>query len=138
MRQFGHKQPGRRYEPRPTALGIALNARGEVLVVATPAGLRLPGGGLESGETAQQALVREVREETGFVAEPGEELGAAAEYVVTDEGKAWNKEFRFFRMQLTSEHGEKTEADHEPRWMACDEAKQTLLEEASRWAMGLV
>ena len=49
--------------------GVVL--RGDELLVITPAGKRitgLPKGGMEAGETPEEVAAREVREETGVVA----------------------------------------------------------------------
>jgi ADP-ribose pyrophosphatase YjhB (NUDIX family) len=61
----------------PVSLGVrllALNDRGEVLLVRHSylPGLALPGGGVEPGETAREAVMREAREEAGleFAAPP--------------------------------------------------------------------
>jgi ADP-ribose pyrophosphatase YjhB (NUDIX family) len=47
----------------------------------------LPGGVLECGETLRAAVVREAREETGLVVEPGEMLGVYERVIHGDEGR---------------------------------------------------
>ncbi|GAB3424722.1 NUDIX hydrolase [Flindersiella endophytica] len=70
---------GRRFEhtvirERPSAVCAALNARNEVLLlhrhrfIPDTWGWELPGGGVEAGESAEQAAARELLEETGWKA----------------------------------------------------------------------
>jgi len=66
----------RTYPTRPyLAVSAAIFRAGRVLIVRRGApplqGIyTLPGGGVELGETLEQALIREVREETGLAIEP--------------------------------------------------------------------
>ncbi len=58
-----------------------------------------PGGGIESGETAREAAVREVREETGFVVdELGPELWTRDHLIDLPSGKTLLRE-RYFLVQ---------------------------------------
>lgn len=41
-----------------------------VFIEATSGELKIPGGGMEEGETDQQVLIREVQEETGYIVKP--------------------------------------------------------------------
>src|SRR5271170_3226457 len=84
MSSKGKKQP--RKLPRAqeiSAGGVVLRGEQVVVIVPTrraPDGSRvlgLPKGHVDPGETALQAAEREVREETGIVAEPVHELGEA-------------------------------------------------------------
>ena len=59
---------------------VIKDGRGRLLLIkrghAPGAGLwSLPGGRIEPGETDAEALVREMREETGLVIEPGQLIG---------------------------------------------------------------
>src|SRR5690349_13248459 len=89
---FGVQEPGRIYAPRPGVYGIALDEAGHVLVVDAGERLALPGGGMEPGETAEEALRREVAEETGYRIAVGEPVGEAVQHVfAADYGRHWAK-----------------------------------------------
>ena len=71
---------------RVAAYGLA-RAEGRVLLVRLGAGLgtdagtwMLPGGGVEHGEHPEQALVREMREETGLLVKPGRLLHVGSDH----------------------------------------------------------
>jgi ADP-ribose pyrophosphatase YjhB (NUDIX family) len=72
---------GRTYPTRPyLAVSAAIFRDGRVLIVrrgrAPAKGLyTLPGGGVELGETLEQAVIREIREETALDIEPLELVG---------------------------------------------------------------
>src|SRR5262245_26605171 len=80
-------------------------------------GLGLPKGHIDPGETTLEAAEREVREETGVVAEPVRELGEAR-YWYNRDGQAIPKSVCFYLFTYlsgdTSDHDEEVE---EARWM---------------------
>lgn len=128
--QFGVAVAGRTYVERPGAYAV-IAAGSRVLVVETPAGLYLPGGGITEGETVEQALHREVAEETGCRIASARPIGRARQYV----GSGFNKVETFFAVALTGEAIAGTEGDHRPRWVSTADALAGLVEEAQRWAV---
>jgi 8-oxo-dGTP pyrophosphatase MutT (NUDIX family) len=94
--------------------------------------LALPKGHVDPGETPVQAAEREVREETGIVAEPVCELGESR-YWYRRDGRTIGKTVRFFLFSHlsgdTADHDDEVE---EVRWMALTEAETALSHTAER------
>jgi ADP-ribose pyrophosphatase YjhB (NUDIX family) len=68
---------GERYILRKSARAIVLNEHGEMAVqfLSNHGYHKLPGGGMELGETPEEALLREIREEVGCACIIGQTLG---------------------------------------------------------------
>src|ERR1700761_3466213 len=114
--------------------------RGDEMVVIVPTRrasdgskvLALPKGHIDPGETAIQAATREVREETGIVAEPVRELGEAR-YWYRRDGQTIPKSVAFFLFDFvegdTADHDDEVE---EARWITLPQAKAQLSHAAER------
>lgn len=134
--EFGRREPGVDYRLRPGSYGVLRDELGRVAVVETPVGNFLPGGGQEPGETSEQTLHREVREECGFAIRIGAWIGIADEFFFAPSEKIhFRKRGAFFT--ATREPGPltPTDAGHELRWCAPSEALAQLTHESQRWAV---
>jgi ADP-ribose pyrophosphatase YjhB (NUDIX family) len=71
-----------RYSVRKAARAVLLNGRGEVALMHSlkQGYYKLPGGGVEKGETVEEAARREILEETGCAMGEAEPLGLIVEY----------------------------------------------------------
>ena len=76
------KENGTSATTRLGARGIVLDDEGHIAVIhkAAKNEYKLPGGGVDDGETPADAFVRECREELGCIVEITEELGTTEEY----------------------------------------------------------
>jgi 8-oxo-dGTP pyrophosphatase MutT (NUDIX family) len=98
--------------------------------------LALPKGHVDPGETPLQAAAREVREETGILAEPVRELGEAR-YWYRRDGRTISKAVSFYLFSYlegdTDDHDDEVE---EARWIGLREA-QTALSHAGEREMAV-
>jgi 8-oxo-dGTP diphosphatase len=130
LRQFGSPSHESIIE-RPGAYGIIVDENWRVAVVILSAGVYLPGGGIEAGESPVQALRREVREETGMEIEILAEKGIARQYVPW-KSHCYNKVGHYFVCRVVT-RGEATEIDHVLEWWPGSRAIRELSHEAQQW-----
>ena len=138
--QFGEPQPGRAYPDRPAAF-VVVERAGRIAIArvtfASGGGrIDLPGGGLDAGETAAQAAVRECGEEVGLRIAVDQPFAAADHFFANEEGETVNTRGRFFAARLLADAPElKIEADHALDWMTPQEALVKLDRDSHAWAV---
>ena len=126
-------------QPREFSAGGVVVRGGEVVAIVPTRRaadgsrvLALPKGHVDPGETPIEAATREVREETGIVAEPVCELGESR-YWYRRDGRTIGKTVSFFLFSFlsgdTDDHDDEVE---EVRWIALEEAETALSHDAER------
>jgi 8-oxo-dGTP diphosphatase len=138
--QFGRPEAGRSYPDRPAAFAI-VRRDSEIATVRVdyPDGdcrLDLPGGGIDPGEDAAQAAIRECGEEAGLRILIEGEVARADHFFLNENGRSVNTRGTFFAARFQAEAPElKVEHDHSLIWMAPHEALVRLDREAHAWAV---
>ncbi len=84
----------------------------------------IPGGGLEDGEDDRECVIREIEEETGVIAEPGECALEINEYY-----HDWKFASRYFICKVVGTGNRRLTENEmrkgmEPRWIAIEEIKK--------------
>jgi 8-oxo-dGTP diphosphatase len=132
---FGERLPGRIYVERPSAYAVIADEYGRLAVVRTERGrCFLPGGGIDAGESAEQALRREIWEECGRQVDELVWLCAANEYVdAPDEGRSFLKRGAFFLATLHAAPIGSPEAGTTLGWLSPAEAARQLAPLSHRW-----
>jgi len=77
---FGTPVDGHTYQRRRAVYAVIPNREGRVAAVRYRDNLFLPGGGIEAGESPEQALAREVEEECAQRVQIVEKIGEALQY----------------------------------------------------------
>jgi 8-oxo-dGTP diphosphatase len=129
---FGVEVAGRSYWLRQGAYGV-IPRRGRIAVVEGPKGLYLPGGGIEAGENAEAALVREINEECGQRAQVRGYLGQACEFTYSDAERRHFKKHGFFFLAAFETTESPLAAGS--AWIDVERALAGLAPGSHRWAV---
>ena len=135
--QMGTCLPGILYEERASVYGLATDHEGRILACRRGGDrVVLPGGGLEEEEGEEDALCREVAEETGYRVLAARSLCRAWQYHNHRFAKPpANKHCHFFVMEVASRPSSQAEVDHVPDWFDPRELMSSLTYESHRWAV---
>jgi 8-oxo-dGTP diphosphatase len=136
-RTFGEVEEGATYVLRPGGYVVIQDTGGLIAIVETRKGFHLPGGGLEPGETFEQAAIREALEESGLHVAIDSQLGVADELVYDDADAChYRKRCAFFLGRVLGPGGD-PEPGHRLSWVPLAEAVRCLRLGSERWAAAL-
>ncbi|RWR48779.1 NUDIX domain-containing protein [Sinirhodobacter ferrireducens] len=136
MRRFGEAiVRGQTYRPRPGAYAVLMRA-GRVLITHQSRPhpeFQLPGGGIDPGEGALQALHREVFEETGWSIGAARRLGAYRRFTYMPEYDRWAEKIcTVYLARPVLRRGPPSEPGHSAVWAAPEAAIDLLASEGDR------
>lgn len=115
-------------EKRAISAGGVVVKAGKLLLIKfyTGTGVTFPKGHVEKGETYDQAALREVREETGFMdLELVKKLGVVTRPATERDGTQVTKTIHLFLFRITGES--RCNAEEEIVWLSLEEALTQLL-----------
>lgn len=126
MLYFGHKEVNLEYPIREGAYGILIRDE-KMLLISTPRGYFLPGGGIEAGEDHVMAVKREFEEETGIVVDVGDYIMSNKEFGYAP---GLNKHIEmighYYHVYDTGRRVDQIEDDHSKAWLSLADATYTL------------
>ena len=136
IRRYGEPvKSGQSYKLRPGAYAVLV--RGDAMLVTHQAEpepeFQLPGGGIDPGESAIQALHREVFEETGWAISSARKIGAYRRFAYMPEYDMWAEKIAhvFFATPILS-RGAPSEPGHSAVWMPAPVAAEALASAGDR------
>lgn len=129
---FGVADRRARYTEREAAYAVILDADRRAAVVRGRSGIFLPGGGIEAGESAEEAVLRESLEECGRPLEIIRSIGQAIQYCHGETGP-FRAQHRFFEARFQGPACR--EGEYPLSWVHIDEACSWFRYESHVWAV---
>jgi 8-oxo-dGTP pyrophosphatase MutT (NUDIX family) len=131
---FGERVPDAPVVVRPSAYLVVADDGGRIALVSTGEGVFLPGGGVDSGESAADSARRETREECALDVRVEEEVGRARDMVWSrKESTCVEKRCVFFSGTLVARTNQT--AEHEVRWLNPNDALEQISRSGHAWAL---
>jgi 8-oxo-dGTP pyrophosphatase MutT (NUDIX family) len=135
VRRFGTPLPSFPVRVRPSAYALVADGDGCIAIVRAPDGMFLPGGGVEEGESPEDGLAREAREECGWAIRIIGLRDRAVQFALAGDGSVfYEKRCEFFEIAIERETTP-LEPGHETLWVPASEARALLKHEAHVWAV---
>ena len=130
--QFGG--PHGLFKDRPGAYAV-IRKHGSILTVFVRARFHLPGGGIDEGEDPEEAVAREVLEETGYTTSHLVLLGRANQFLETRDLGPINKIGTYFSGRISGAPVETIEHDHAVMWVSPETFLESPAHEFHKWAV---
>jgi 8-oxo-dGTP diphosphatase len=131
MHVFGTLNPDVEYKPRPAAYAVIRDGSGRIAAVKGSGGYFLPGGGSLAGETREQTVAREVREELAREVRIVRRIGEVVQYFCAD-GQDYRMEAVFFAAEFASEAS--GVGEHELYWLEREQLQRAFFHKSHAWA----
>ncbi|MFN0119246.1 MAG: NUDIX domain-containing protein [Blastocatellia bacterium] len=129
---FGTMNPEVVYRDRPAAYAVIVNERGQIAAVKIRRGYLLPGGGTDPGETPEQTVRRELREELAREIHLVRELGEAVQYFSLPDVH-YRMTAVFYQAEFASE--QQGACEHELHWVERGGIAGTFFYASHEWAI---
>lgn len=133
---FGLKLEGMHYQNKPSVYAVVFDKRQQkYLTVRTNSQhFFLPGGGMEVGESPEQALHRELLEETGYTIRIEAPLGRSRQHLIAPNGEALLNDAFFYEVTLLELTQAAVEVDHHMTWLSIQDTDK-LFHAHQAWAV---
>ena len=133
---FGYKKPTEQYVLRPSCYAIIFNSTSSKIAIIQKKNATFTRGGMESTETKDECLHRELLEELGWIIEIEQYIGNAARYFYAEKEDTYYLNDGFFYIaNMVRKQTDKCEEDHILKWMSPLHAVELLLHDHQKWAI---
>lgn len=133
-RIFGEKEKDKEYRTREGVYLIPIKD-GKVFVMKVSKGYFLIGGGKENGESDKEALLRECREETGYIPAIGEKLCSGETYCHEYDLGYFHPFQTYYSGELKEKAGEPLEENHTLVSFSFNEIEGKMYSPMQQWAV---